>query len=180
MLESPAKQWKRIKTDIKAIEKRFGQNTPLGARRTTLADMPQVVMIPIEAVIEREDLTIICSKKGWIRAVKGHNISADDLKYKDGDEGCYVIPAQTTDKLVIFATNGKFYNLGADKLPRGRGHGEPLRLMIDLDNTEEVVEMMVINRNKMNLPNISSPQRVVMASWCLPRILCPKRAPGVR
>ncbi|MBX9805610.1 MAG: DNA topoisomerase IV subunit A [Alphaproteobacteria bacterium] len=144
LLQSTAKQWKRIKADLKAIEKQFGQNTSLGARRTTLADAPQVVMVPIEAIIEREDVTIICSDKGWIRTVKGHQISADDLKYKDGDEGRYVIPAQTTDKLVIFATNGRFYTLIVDKLPRGRGHGEPLRLMIDLDNTEEVVDMMVI------------------------------------
>jgi topoisomerase-4 subunit A len=144
LLQNPAKQWKRIKADLKTIEKRFGQNTPLGARRTTLADMPQVVMIPVEAVIEREDVTIICSNKGWIRAVKGHNIATDDLKYKDGDEEAYVIPAQTTDKLAIFATNGRFYSLGVDKLSRGRGHGEPLRLMIDLENTEDVVEMMII------------------------------------
>jgi len=144
LLQTPAKQWKRIKTDIKAIEKRFGLTTSLGARRTTLAEVPQVVIVPIEAIIEREDVTLICSQKGWIRAIKGHQISPDDLKYKDGDEGRYVIPAQTTDKLVIFATNGRFYTLGVDKLPRGRGHGEPLRLMIDLDNTEDVIEMMVL------------------------------------
>jgi topoisomerase-4 subunit A len=143
LLQSLPKQWKRIKADIKEIEKRFGQNTPLGARRTTLAEVPQVVIVPIEAIIEREDVTIICSQKGWIRAIKGHQISPDDLKYKDGDEGQYVIPAETTDKIVIFATNGKFYTLGVDKLSRGRGHGEPLRLMIDLDNTEELIEMMI-------------------------------------
>jgi topoisomerase-4 subunit A len=144
LLESQSKQWKRIKSDIKAIEKRFGSNTPIGARRTTLADAPQVVIVPIEAIIEREDVTVICSQKGWIRAVKGHQISPDDLKYKDGDEGQYVLPAQTTDKLLIYATNGRFYTIGVDKLSRGRGHGEPLRLMIDLDNTEEVIEMMVV------------------------------------
>lgn len=142
LVQSSAKQWKRIQTDIKAIEKRFDRNTSLGARRTTLAEAPQVVPIPLEAIIEREDVTIICSSKGWIRTIKGHHISPDDLKYKDGDEGRYVIPAQTTDKLLIFGTNGRFYTVGVDKLPRGRGHGEPLRLMIDLDNTEEVVEMM--------------------------------------
>lgn len=148
LLQSEVKQWKKIKTDIKGIEKRFGLNTPLGARRTNLAEAPQVVIVPIEAIIEREDVTVICSQKGWIRAVKGHQISPDDLKYKDGDEGLYVIPAQTTDKLIIFATNGRFYSLGIDKLPRGRGHGEPLRLMIDLDNTEEVIDMMIIKPNE--------------------------------
>lgn len=144
LLQSPDHQWKRIKADVKNLEKRFGLKTPLGARRTTLADMPQVVMIPIEAIIEREDVTIICSQKGWIRAIKGHQISPDDLKYKDGDEGRYVIPAQTTDKLLIFATNGRFYTLGVDKLPRGRGQGEPLRLMIDLETSEEILQMMVV------------------------------------
>lgn len=145
LLQNSAKQWKRIKTDLKALEKQFSQTTPLGARRTTLAEPPQPILIPIEAVIEREDVTIICSDKGWVRAIKGHQVSPDDLKYKDGDEGRYIIPAQTTDKLVIFATNGRFYTVGVDKLPRSRGHGEPLRLMIDLDNTEEVVSMMAIH-----------------------------------
>jgi topoisomerase-4 subunit A len=152
LLQSPAKQWKRIKTDIKEIEKRFGQNTLLGARRTTLAEAPQVVIVPIEAIIEREDVTIICSEKGWIRAIKGHQIAADDLKYKDGDEGRYVIPAQTTDKVMIFATNGRFYTVGVDKLSRGRGHGEPLRLMIDLDNTEEIIEMMILKPGESQEP----------------------------
>jgi topoisomerase IV subunit A len=148
LMQSITKQWKRIKTDLKTIEKRFGLTTPIGARRTTLADAPQVVIVPIEAIIEKEDVTIICSQKGWIRSVKGHQISPDDLKYKDGDEGQYVLPAQTTDKLLIFATNGRFYTIGVDKLPRGRGHGEPLRLLIDLDNTEEVIDMMVIKPNE--------------------------------
>jgi topoisomerase-4 subunit A len=145
LLQSTSKQWKRIRADIKVLEKRFGHHTPLGARRTTLAEAPQAVPVPIEAIIEREDVTIICSRKGWIRAIKGHQVSPDDLKYKDGDEGRYVIPTQTTDKLLIFATNGRFYTLGVDKLPRGRGHGEPLRLMIDLDTTEDVIEMMSFN-----------------------------------
>jgi len=144
LLQSPVKQRSRLKVDIKAIEKRFSKNTALGARRTTLAEAPQVAIVPIEAIIEREDVTVICSEKGWIRAIKGHQISSSDLKYKDGDEGRYVIPAQTTDKLVIVATNGRFYTIGIDKLSRGRGHGEPLRLLIDLDQTEEVIEMMVV------------------------------------
>ncbi|MDF3034076.1 MAG: parC [Alphaproteobacteria bacterium] len=151
LLQSVPQQWKRIRADIKVLEKCFGQHTPLGARRTTLAEAPQVVLVPIEAIIEREDVTIICSSKGWIRAIKGHQISSDDLKYKDGDEGRYVIPAQTTDKLLIFATNGRFYTVGVDKLPRGRGHGEPLRLMIDLDTTEDVIEMMAVKPG--NPPN---------------------------
>ena len=164
LLQSSAKQWKRIKSDVKAIEKQFGQNTTLGARRTTLAEPPQIVMVPIEAIIEREDVTIICSAKGWIRTIKGHQISADDLKYKDGDEGRYVISAQTTDKLVIFGTNGRFYTLGVDKLPRGRGHGEPLRLMIDLDNTEDVIEMMVIKPETLPAEKENAPHYLVAST----------------
>lgn len=144
LLSSDALQWKSIKAETKALEKKFGQDTPIGKRRTTLADAPKTIIIPIEAVIEREDLTLICSEKGWIRCVKGHQVSPDDLKYKEGDEGKYVISCESTDKVLIFATNGKFYTLGVDKLPRGRGHGEPVRMMIDLDNSEEMLQMTVI------------------------------------
>lgn len=144
LLNSDALQWKSIKSETKALEKKFGQDTPIGKRRTTLADAPKVIIIPIEAVIEREDLTLICSEKGWIRCVKGHQISPDDLKYKEGDTGKYIISCESTDKLLIFATNGKFYTLGVDKLPRGRGHGEPIRMMLDLDNSEEMLHMTVI------------------------------------
>lgn len=163
LLQNTAKQWQRIKSDIKALEKRFAQNTPLGKRRTTLAEAPQVAIVPIEAMIEREDVTIICSSKGWIRLVKGHQVSPDDLKYKDGDSEKYVIPAQTTDKLAIFGSNGRFYTLVVDKLPRGRGHGEPLRLMIDLDNTEEIIEMFVISQDPK--PNeVSNVQNYLLVS----------------
>lgn len=144
LLASDTLQWKNIKSEMKALEKKFGLDTPLGKRRTTLMEAPKVVMIPIEAVIEREDITIICSQKGWIRCVKGHQVSPDDLKYKEGDEGKYIICSESTDKLVIFATNGKFYTIGVDKLPRGRGHGEPIRMMMDLDTTEEIITMFVL------------------------------------
>lgn len=147
LLGSDSLQWKHIKSETKDVEKRFGLETPLGKRRTTLAEAPKVVIIPIEAVIEREDITIICSKKGWIRCVKGHQVSADDLKYKEGDEGNHVICAQSTDKILIFATNGKFYTIGADRLPRGRGHGEPVRMMIDLDTSEDIISMTIIQHD---------------------------------
>lgn len=144
LLASDALQWKSIKVEMKNLEKKFGLDTPLGKRRTTLTEAPKVVMIPIEAVIEREDLTVICSQKGWIRCVKGHQVSADDLKYKEGDEGKYIICSESTDKLLIFATNGKFYTISVDKLPRGRGHGEPIRMMMDLDTSEEIITMFVL------------------------------------
>lgn len=143
LLATPKLQWKNIKADLKNLNKIYGSETALGRRRTQFAEPPQAVIIPIEAVIEREDVTVICSAKGWIRVVKGHQVSADDVKYKDGDEGRYVLPAATTDKLLIFASNGRFYTLGIDKLPRGRGQGEPIRMMIDLDNTDEILSLQI-------------------------------------
>lgn len=137
-------QWKRIKSDIKAIEKKYGLDTPIGKRRTTLAEAPSAVIIPIEAVIEREDVTIVCSQMGWIRCIKGHNVNPDDIKYKEGDGPGSVIQGETTDKILVFATNGKFYTIGVDKLPGGRGHGEPIRMMIELDNSEEILNLRVV------------------------------------
>jgi topoisomerase-4 subunit A len=98
--------------------------------------------VPVEALVEREPCTIICSEKGWIRAVKGHGLGLDELKYKEGDGPRFAIEAETTDKLLLFATNGRFYTLGVDKLPGGRGHGEPVRLMIDLGNKHDVVTLV--------------------------------------
>ncbi len=147
LLETPNLQWKRIKKDIKDLEKTYGAETTLGKRRTLIAEPTDVVIVPIEAVIEREDLTIICSAKGWIRAFKGHQINSEDLKYKEGDEERYILTASTTDKLVILATNGRFYTLSVDKISRARGHGDPLRLIIDLDNTEEVISLMIARNN---------------------------------
>jgi topoisomerase-4 subunit A len=91
---------------------------------------------------EREPVTVLCSAKGWIRAAKGHNLALADVKYKDGDEPRFALQVETTDKLLVFATNGRFYTISVDKLPGGRGHGEPLRLMIDLDNEHDLVTIM--------------------------------------
>src|SRR5439155_686762 len=107
------------------------REVPLGRRRTELGEAPSAVIVPLEALVEREPVTVICSDKGWIRAMKGHGADAADLKYKEGDRGRFVIQAETTDKLLVFGTNGRFYTIGVDKLPSARGHGEPLRLMID-------------------------------------------------
>jgi topoisomerase-4 subunit A len=127
-------------TDIK---KEFGQATPLGKRRTEIGQPPAEIMVPVEALIEREPVTVLCSAKGWIRAVKGHNPSVADLRYKEGDEGKFAIAASTTDKLLLFGSNGRFYTLGVDKLPGGRGHGEPVRLMIELSNEHDIVAMLL-------------------------------------
>ncbi len=143
LLGDEERRWKSVSFEISEIKKAFGKKTEIGKRRTEIGDAPVEIDVPMEALVEREPVTIVCSQKGWIRAVKGHNIDTLSLKYKEGDRGHFVFQAQTTDKLIIFATNGRFYTLGCDKLPGGRGHGEPLRLMIDLSNEHEPVEMFV-------------------------------------
>src|SRR5690242_17302184 len=141
LLDDQKKQWKAIAAELADIRKAFGGG-PLGKRRTQIGHPPAAVEVPVEALVEREPVTVLCSTKGWIRAVKGHNIPLADMKYKEGDEERFVVQASTTDKLMVFATNGRFYTVSVDKLPGGRGHGEPLRLMIDLDNEHDVAAIL--------------------------------------
>ncbi len=143
LLKVDDRQWKVIAEQIAETGKRFGGDTELGRRRTSFADAPTAEVIPIEAMIEREPVTVICSDKGWVRAVGGHLADGSELKFKEGDSLRFLVQAQTTDKLVAFGTNGRFYTLGVDKLPRGRGHGEPVRLMIDLGNDHAVAALFV-------------------------------------
>jgi topoisomerase-4 subunit A len=143
LLADEGKRWEAIAEEIKSIRERFGRKTALGRRRTELGEPPSDVIVPLEAMVEREDVTVLCSEKGWIRAVRGHLADDSESKYKDGDTGKFFLPCQTTDKLVIFATDGRFYTLGVDKLPRGRGHGEPVRLMIDLAQDHDIVAVLV-------------------------------------
>ena len=135
LLRSPEQLRDRIAVDIATLRARYGPDTALGKRRTTIADAPAVTIIPLEAMIDKEPVTVIVSEKGWIRAMKGHaDLSgAEALRFKEGDGPAHAFHAQTTDKVVIAAANGRFYTLGADRLPGGRGFGEPLKLMIDLD-----------------------------------------------
>ncbi|MGQ9369948.1 DNA topoisomerase IV subunit A [Azospirillum sp. A39] len=142
LLGDEALRWKRIDKEIAEIKKRFGKGA-LGDRRTDIADAPAMVEIPVEATIEREPLTVLCSEKGWIRAVRGHMGEAEvaDVKVKEGDRPRFAVRCETTDKILVFASNGKFYTLSADKLPRGRGFGEPVRLMIELGNESDIVAL---------------------------------------
>jgi topoisomerase-4 subunit A len=142
LLASDKRQWRALAKEIAGTQKEFGGDTELGRRRTLIGAAPEPVEIPVAALVEREPLTVLLSQKGWIRAVKGHGINAADQKYKEGDGPRFAVPAETTDRLVIFGSNGRFYTLGADKLPGGRGQGEPLRLMIDLPNEHEVVALL--------------------------------------
>jgi topoisomerase-4 subunit A len=139
LLRDEKARWKQIAEEIAAVRKRFGAKTELGARRTEIGEPPSATVVDMTVMIEREPITVICSQKGWIRAAKGHVEDISTLKFKDGDRSRFVIHAETTDKLLMLATNGRFYTLGCDKLPSGRGHGEPVRLMVDMKNDHDVV-----------------------------------------
>jgi len=141
LLASDKQQWRRLAKETAETAKEFGGDTPLGRRRTELAQAPAAVVIPAAALVEREPVTVLCSKMGWIRTVKGHNVVAADQRYKEGDGPRFAVAAETTDRLMIFGSNGRFYTLGIDRLPGGRGQGEPLRLMIDLPNEHDTIAM---------------------------------------
>ena len=142
LLGDEKRQWKTVAADIAEIGKQFGPENPLGRRRTEIGAPPPELQVPVEALVEREPCTVICSEKGWIRVVRGRNVALGELKYKEGDAPRFAVEAETTDKLLLFATNGRFYTLAVDKLPGGRGHGEPFRLMIDLGNEHDVVALL--------------------------------------
>ncbi len=142
LLRSRDKQWKRIADEIKEMKQAYGQKTEIGRRRTGFADAPEDVAVELaEAMIEKEPITVVLSDKGWIRAIKGHNTEASSLSFKEGDRLKQFLRVQTIDTLLLFATNGRFYSLAADKLPGGRGHGEPFRLMVDIEDAGDSVEL---------------------------------------
>ncbi|MFC3167330.1 DNA topoisomerase IV subunit A [Paracoccus fontiphilus] len=141
MLADERVQWVRISDQLKEVRNLFGKSRPEGQRRTQIAEAQEIAPIDLESMIEREPLTVILSKMGWIRGMKGHQPLDAEVKFKDGDGPGLALHAETTDKLMIFASNGRFYTLPANNLPGGRGMGEPLRLMIDLPNEAEVIAM---------------------------------------
>ena len=143
LLKDDKGRWRKIAEEIAEIKRAFGQKTELGRRRTEIGEPPSALVVSIDAFIDREPVTVVVSEKGWIRTVKGHIDNAQEMKFKDGDAYRFAMQAETTDKLLMFATNGRFYTLGCDKLPGGRGHGEPLRLMIDLANGHDLVDMFI-------------------------------------
>ncbi|MBU0555143.1 MAG: DNA topoisomerase IV subunit A [Alphaproteobacteria bacterium] len=144
LIDSPARQRTRLKRDLAELRKRYTPEKGIGMRRTGLEQAGPAREIPLEAMIEREPITVIMSQRGWIRAMKGHaDLNATDaLKFKEGDGPAYAFHAQTTDKLLLAGSDGRFYTLGADKLPGGRGFGEPVRLMIDLANETDIVALL--------------------------------------
>jgi topoisomerase IV subunit A len=143
LLRSDEAQWARISDEIKALKTKYAKTTELGRRRTTFAEPPSVDVDFEQALAEKEPITVICSEKGWIRTVRGHIEDSGDLSFKEGDRLKFFVRAETTDKIMIFSTSGRFFTFDAAKLPGGRGHGEPLRLMADLDVSEDAVAVFV-------------------------------------
>ena len=143
LLKSDDQQWQQIAEEIKAVKEKFSKKTPLGKRRTDFAEAPEIDLDLEQSMIEKEPVTIVCSEKSWIRAMRGHIEDATTLSYKDGDRGKFILNAQSTDKIMLFSSSGKFFTLEAGKLPGGRGHGEPVRLMADLDSTDSIVALFV-------------------------------------
>ncbi|WP_421982425.1 DNA topoisomerase IV subunit A [Roseibium sp.] len=144
LLGSDARQWTRISKEIVEISKVYGPETEIGKRRTDKAEAPEADLVDIQqAMIEKEPITVIISEKGWIRALKGHQSDLSTLSFKQGDKLKLSFHAETTDKILVFSTGGKFFTLGADRLPGGRGHGEPIRLMVEMDEAQDVVNAFV-------------------------------------
>ena len=144
LLASEEKLWQAVGWEIGEVKKKYAKATELGKRRTVFAEAPEADDDAInQAMIEKEPVTIVISEKAWIRALKGHISDTSTLAFKEGDALKVAFPAQTTDKIVILTTGGKAYTVGADKLPGGRGHGEPLRLMVDMENDQDVLTAFV-------------------------------------
>ena len=144
LIDSPALQKKRLRKDLSALRKNYAEETDLGRRRTSLEEAGQAREISLEAFVEREPVTVIMSKRGWIKAMKGHaDLSARaDFKFKEGDGPAFAFHAQTTDKILIATANGRFYTLGAEKLPGARGFGEPVSTMIDIEAGNDIVAVL--------------------------------------
>ena len=142
LLAEPGRQRDMLRAELGELRTRFGEDTVQGHRRTTITATPlRTAAPPPETFVAREPITVVLSRQGWIRTIKGTLADDTELKFKEGDGPRWRVPAETTDRLVVFATDGRFYTLSADKLPGGRGHGEPLRLTIDLANEAEVVAL---------------------------------------
>ncbi|MEC8579449.1 MAG: DNA topoisomerase IV subunit A [Pseudomonadota bacterium] len=148
LLASEDLQWTRISEQLRETKKAFGKGYAGGARRTMLAEAAEAEDVPIEAMIEREPITVVCSQMGWIRAMTGHIDLTRELKFKDGDGPRFIFHAETTDKLLVAASNGRFYTISAANLPGGRGMGEPLRLMVDLPNEAEIMDILIHNPDR--------------------------------
>ena len=149
LLESEKQQWKLVGTGLRAVRKVLGPDTKDGKRRSVFADAPLVdASSAIEAMVTREPITVILSDRGWIRAARGRVEDPSELKFKEGDKLGHLVACETTDKLVIFASDGRFFTLACDKLPSARGHGEPVRLMLDLDDKVGIIDVFAFKAGR--------------------------------
>src|SRR4051812_22227392 len=144
LLASETEQWSKVGEQVRKVRDMFGPKTPLGKRRTMFADAPEHDLAAIEeAFVEREPVTVVISEKGWVRTLKGHVEDLSGLTFKTDDKLEHAFFAETTSKLLLFATNGKFYSLDVAKLPGGRGHGEPIRMFVDMEQETAIVSLFV-------------------------------------
>jgi topoisomerase-4 subunit A len=149
LLKSEERQWKCVSFEISEVRKAFGPDTKLGKRRTGFADAPDIHVDDIQqAMIEREPVTVVLSEKGWIRALRGHLADLGQLTFKEGDRLKHAFHATTMDKVMLLSTGGKVFTLEAAKLPGGRGHGEPVRLMVDMEKDQDVVAVFPFDPNR--------------------------------
>jgi len=143
LLSDDGQQWTRIGEQLRETRKAFGPDTPFGRRRCVIADAPEPVEVSVDAFVAREPITVILSRAGWIRALKGHVDDLDGVKFRESDGLALSLKAQTTDRIILFATDGRAFTLGGDKLPGGRGFGEPVRLMLELSDKDDIAAMFV-------------------------------------
>ncbi len=163
LLADGGRRWARIGEELAAMREKFGAG-PLGQRRTVLGVPAAPLLVASEALVEREAISVILSEKGWIRAIKGHAADAGELKFKEGDRLAALLPCETTDRLCLFATNGRAYTLKAGDLPRGRGDGQAVRLLADLTNEDAVVALFVWREGRRYLLASSAGRGLVVAS----------------
>jgi topoisomerase-4 subunit A len=164
LLRSEPEQWSKVSEQVRKVRDMFGPKTPLGKRRTTFADAPEHDLAAIEeAFVEREPVTIVISEKGWVRTLKGHVADLSGLAFKTDDKLDHAFFAETTSKLLLFSTNGKFYSLDVAKLPGGRGHGEPIRMFIDMEQDAAIVSLFVNNGGRKFLIASSEGQGFVVS-----------------
>lgn len=143
LLDDVSLQWAAVADQLREVKKTFGKDHPIGTRRTQFAEAGKIEEVPLEAMIDREPITVVCSQMGWIRALTGHIDLNRELKFKDGDAPRFMFHAETTDRILVFGTNGRAYTLSAANLPGGRGMGEPLRLIVDLPNEAGIVDLLI-------------------------------------
>ena len=140
LIGSTRRQWTKVSKELKAARDAFDPDSDLGRRRATFSDVKEVdLAAALEASKPKEPITVVLSKQGWIRGMKGHALDTDSVKFKDGDELYLLEEVMSTDKLILMSSDGRSFTLGADRLPGGRGHGEPVRVVIDMDNDADIV-----------------------------------------